>query len=169
MKNLHRHMGPVDPRQKSKWIVVGDASRFIVFKKEKAGALEEVRSFTNEKAHQKISDLEKDQPGRTFASHTQSHGGHQTGAPRHAYVSEQDPKARATEDFVNEVASFLDHALTEHSFEKLVLIANDRLLGMLRPALNKATQATICQAFAKDFAWITGTELHARVEALLRL
>lgn len=88
---------------------MGDASRFIIFEKEKGKALSEVKSFANETARQKVSDLTTDQAGRSFDSFSQSSGGHQTGGPRRAYSSEQDPKTHAVENFLREVSGFLEH------------------------------------------------------------
>lgn len=151
----------------SEWVVAGDASRFLIFQREENHSLRLLKAFSNAASHLKTSDLERDQPGRSFASTSQSHGGHQTGSPRHALGSEQDPKAHALEVFVSGVCEFLENARKQNSFQKLVLVADDRLLGQLRSSLNEHTSALISQVHAKDLAWISGAELEKRVESLL--
>lgn len=169
MKSTKPHPEGLQRSARTRWIAVGDASRFIIFEKDKSKALSALKTFTNEAAHQKISDLTTSQPGRSFESSSRSTGGHQTGAPRHAYSSEQDPKTHAVENFLRNVSDFLNQGHHEHSFENLVLITNDRLLGKLRSFLAESTQASVSEEHPKDLAWLSGPELESRVNSLLTL
>lgn len=168
MKPHKNHNGVIQPAR-TDWIAVGDASRFIVYEKKKGKPFTSVKTFANEKAHLKISDLEADQPGRSFDSYTKSNGSHLTGAPRHAYASHQDPKEHAIEEFLREVTAFLDKAYSTHSFDRLVLIANSRLLGKMHGLLDATTQRAISEEHEKDLAWVTGHDLESRVQSLIAL
>lgn len=169
MKSIKQHTEGLQRSALRRWIAVGDASRFIIFEKKNGKHLSEVKSFTNESAHQKVSDLTSGQPGRSFESFSQSSGGHQTGGPRHSYSSNQDPKTHAVENFLRDVSGFLNQGYSEHSFENLVLIMNSRLLGKLRSFLNENTQTVVSEEHDKDLAWISGAELESKVESLLAL
>ena len=48
------------PRKNSRWIAVGDASRFLVFRRKRTGNLALVKSFLNAAAHAKGSELVTD-------------------------------------------------------------------------------------------------------------
>lgn len=148
------------------WIAVGDASRFIIFERKKTKAYASIKSFSNEKAHEKISDLERDQPGRSFDSFASKKNG-QAGVPRHAYTSPQDPKEHAVEQLVKDVSEFLNDAHNLRSFDRLTIVANSRLLGKLRDNLREKTKEAISAEHCKDFAWLTGQALEERVQELV--
>lgn len=168
MKHHKNHNGVIEPA-KTDWVAVGDASRFLVFEKKKGKPFAPVKTFNNEKARVKTSDLVGDQPGRSFDSYTRSNGSHQTATSRHAYTSQQLPKEHAVESFAREVTAFLDKAYSEHSFDRLVLVADSRLLGKLRSCLDKTTQSAVSAEYLKDFAWVTGKALEDRIESLMAL
>lgn len=151
----------------SAWVVVGDASRFLVFELGNGFSLTPLESFTNETAHLKISEMETDRPGRSFESTSRGHGGHQTAGLRHSYSSEQDPKEHALEKFVQKMSRFLVQEHKNNSFKKLDLIIEQRLLGMLLSSLDKSTRATVSHTYAKDFAWMSGTELTGKIKTVL--
>ena len=166
MKDLKFRNGYIQAAP-SEWIAVGNASRFAIFEKKKGSSLKFIKSFDNESAHLKVSDLESDKPGRSFDSFSRSTGGHQSGTPRHSYTSHQDPKEHAMDNMVKDVATFLDHGHSTHSFDRLILVANSRLLGKMRLALEPATQEAITAQHSKDFAWVFGEDLQERVQTLI--
>lgn len=169
MKNTKPNLEVLQRSVRTRWIAVGDASRFVVFRKDKGESLVEVKAFTNETAHLKISDLTTGKPGRSFDSFSKGSGGHQTGAPRHAYTNEQDPKAHAVEMFVRKVSAYLERAANAHSFDNLVLVMDGRLLGQVRSFMSASAQEYISETHDKNFAWLSGSELESKVEALLAL
>lgn len=166
---LHKQHNAVIEPARTDWIAVGDASRFIIYKKRKGETFAPVKTFTNPGAHLKVSEFESDQPGRSFDSHTRSNGSHLTGPSRHAYTSQQDPKEHAIEEFAREVTAFLDKSHKDHLFNRLILVANSRLLGRLRSLLDKKTQEAVSAEHTKDFSWITGQELDSRIQSLIAL
>lgn len=71
------------------------------------------------------------------------------------------------ETFLRQTSGFLDNAHGKRAFDRLILIANSRLLGRLRSLISSTTQGTIQAEHTKDFAWLAGDELQSRVETLI--
>lgn len=150
---------------KTDWVAVGDAGKFTIFEK-RGKSLTSVKSFSNEKAHLKISELQTDQPGRSFNSFSRGNG-HSSATPRHAYTSHQDPKEHAVETFVKTVSEYLDTSYKTNSFDRLVLVANSRLLGKMRSSLAQKTLEAVTAEHPKDFAWVSEHDLKGRLQSLM--
>ncbi|MCB0416189.1 MAG: host attachment protein [Bdellovibrionaceae bacterium] len=155
---------PIQGYHKNRWIVVGDASRFIVYEKHVHRDLHELGRFPNPAAHEKISAIASDQPGRGFSRNRQQKA---AGVPRHAYSSEQDPKSHALETVVKTVGEFLNTACAQHKFDEFVLVMDGRLSGILRTNLRKSTLQSLVGSVEKDLAWLEGTDLKSRIEAVI--
>jgi protein required for attachment to host cells len=99
-------------------------------------------ALQNEAAGQHDRELETDRPGRRF-------GG--TDGNRHAVGGERSTKRHEMEQFAREVARALDGARTRNEFDRLVLIAAPRMLGLLRDALPSPCRSVVAAEVAKDF------------------
>lgn len=86
-------------------------------------------------------ELETDRPGRRF-------GG--TDGNRHAVDGERSTERHEAEQFAKAVARTLDGARTRNEFDRLVLIAAPRMLGLLRNALPAPCRSAIAAEVAKD-------------------
>ena len=115
----------------SYWVIVADEYQSTIYAREKKHSpLQEVTSLVNESAREKTADLISDRGGRSFDSHGQG---------RHTLASEKsDPKTRLATVFAKEIAERISKAKQDAEFEKLVVIAAPRFLGVLRPALATA-------------------------------
>ncbi|MEZ4749410.1 MAG: host attachment protein [Bdellovibrionota bacterium] len=122
-------LSPLRHYNRKRWVVVGDASRFIVFENRSFRDLNELKRFSNPDALRKISTMTTDQPGRGFARNRHQNT---SGVPRHAYTSEQDPKAHSLETTVKRVGEFLDKASGRNEFDELVLVMEGKLSGQLQ-------------------------------------
>ena len=69
--------------------------------------------------------------------------------------------------FVHRLASELDAAALADSFDQLVIVAADRVLGELRNALPPRVAARICQEIDKDLAGLEGAQLVERLAPVL--
>lgn len=97
----------------------------------------------NEAAGLKDRDLETDRPGRKFSG--------MNGGSRHGVTGERSTHRHETELFAREVARAVDGARVRHEFDRLVLIAGPRMLGLLRDALPDACRSVVAAEVAKDF------------------
>lgn len=86
-------------------------------------------------------ELETDRPGRRF-------GG--TDGNRHALDGERSTERHAMEQFAKDVARTIDSARVRHEFDRLVLIAAPRMLGLLRHALPAPCRSVVAAEIAKD-------------------
>ena len=103
-------------------------------------------SVQNGKAGLKDTDLETDRAGRRFGGGAQSNGP----AHRHGVDGERSTERHEMEQFAKEVARTLDGARTRHEFDRLVLIAGPRMLGLLRDALPATCRSVVAAEIAKD-------------------
>ena len=116
---------------KSYWVVVADEYRATIYAREKKySPLQELESLQNDTARAKDGDLVSDRSGRAFDSR---------GKGRHAMGGDESgTKAQSYLVFAKEIAERVSDAKRRGSFDRLVVIAAPRFLGMLRPALLSA-------------------------------
>lgn len=82
-----------------------------------------------------------DRPGRSFDSFGQG---------RHAMSTAQEPVAHIAQQFALDLAGLLNKGRLEHAYDKLVLMAEPKFLGILRAALDKNTATMVVQTISKD-------------------
>lgn len=124
-------------------VVVAGEREASFFDLAAAQALPEARgAMLNDAPGRKDRDLETDRPGRRFGG---THGN------RHAVDGERSAQRHEAEQFAREVARALDNARSRNEFDRLVLIAAPRMLGLLREALPHACRCVIAAQVPKDF------------------
>ena len=116
---------------KSYWVVVADEYQATLFAREKRySPMQEVKSLQNDVAREKDSALESDRGGRSFDSR---------GKGRHAMGGDESGvKAQSYLLFAKEIAERIASAKQRRKFDRLVVVAAPRFLGVLRPALMSA-------------------------------
>jgi protein required for attachment to host cells len=142
------------------WVLVADAARARLLRADRAG-----RSFhlVREEAHPtsrvKAGELMADRQGRSFdSSHSSS---------RHAMEPGTDPKRVEKRRFSAQLAQELDEAAAADRFDRLVLVAEPRMLGLLRQELPERVLARLDLEIAKDLAGLEGPALDERLAGLL--
>ena len=120
---------PLGP--KSYWVIVADEYRAAIYAREKRySPMQEVKSLQNEVAREKDSELDSDRSGRSFDSR---------GKGRHAMGGDESGiKAQSYLLFAKEIAERIASAKQRGKFDRLVVVAAPRFLGVLRPALMSA-------------------------------
>lgn len=125
------------------WILVLDRVQARLF--ERVGRQSEfklIQSWSNPEGRLKNSEIVSDSFGRDmnpvveFASNPQ--------------FNEISPKSEVLRRFCSEVATYLDQARNESSFDGLVIVAEPRTLGTIRGALSAATTRMIKTSLPKD-------------------
>jgi protein required for attachment to host cells len=124
-------------------VVVADERDATFFDLTKPQAPLEERGSLHNDAARPDRELETDRPGRRFGG---THGN------RHAVDGERSTQRHETELFAKQVCQALDGARTRHEFDRLVIIAAPRMLGMLREALPAPCQAVVAAEVAKAFS-----------------
>jgi protein required for attachment to host cells len=125
------------------WILVAQRSGARIFEHEAPGAgLQLVNTILHEEGRLRDREINADRPGSSMD--------HNTGA-QHGMSSEESPHERVVADFVRSLAKTLESARVEHRYSKLVLVAEPRMLGLLREALDAPTTALVIGSLDKDY------------------
>lgn len=99
-------------------------------------------ALTSDAAGLKDRDLESDRPGR---------GAHRVTPSRHAIDGERSAERHEAEQFARQVARAIDAARVRHEFDRLVIMAAPRMLGLLREALPDSCRPVVAAEIPKDF------------------
>ncbi len=108
-------------------------------------------SIQNPKAGLKDTDLETDRPGRRFGGgNGVAHGSGTQQGHHHGVDGERSTERHDVELFAKEVAQRIDTGRTRKEFDKLMLIAPPKMLGLLRQSLPNHSQALVTEEITKD-------------------
>jgi len=106
-------------------------------------------SVQNPQAGLKDIDLESDRPGRRFGgSSGVRHGGVQQG--HHHGVGERSTERHGLSKFAKNIAKRIDAERLKREFDRLILIAPPKMLGLLRQELPAETKSLLAGEIAKD-------------------
>ena len=105
------------------------------------GPLNEVESLSHTASRLHERDLASDRPGRTFDS---------VGGGRHAKELEVSPKEEEAVRFAEQLAERMHAGRTAGEFDRLMVVAAPRYLGLLREKLDPATRALVGFELDKD-------------------
>ncbi len=147
----------------STWILVAHEAGARVFENHGPGTgLTLVESIEHPEGRARDRDIDSDRPGRSFRKNS--------GDPRRASMSQSEgPHDRVVADFARALADKLQHARTQNQFERLVLVAPPRFLGLLRSSLDEPTARLVVGSLHKDLATSKEAELieHLREEVAI--
>lgn len=131
------------------WIVVADRHKFRVFMKPD-GHLEQIaEGFPHAEGHtQDISD-------HTFGRIVSSASVY----IRHSLSSGKKPAEKDAVKFVKDIAAWLDEAVKEDSYDRLVLAASPKMLGDIRKVLSYNVHARITAEINKDLTKMRADEI----------
>jgi protein required for attachment to host cells len=133
-------------------IVVADERQANFFDASKPHAPLSARgSIYNETGGMRDTELETDRPGRRFGG-TQGvrHGAGVQAGHHHGVDGERSTHQHELTLFAKEVAQRIDTGRINHEFNKLVLVAPPKMLGLLRQSLTDPSQAMLAAEIPKD-------------------
>ena len=107
-------------------------------------------SVENPTAGMKDMDLETDREGRRFGG-TQgvAHAGNQAGH-HHGVNGERSTERHEMSQYARAVARKIDEGRRKHEFDRLVIVAGPRMLGLLRQELPDTCRGVIAGEIPKD-------------------
>lgn len=135
-------------------VVVADERHANFFDASKYGAPLTLRaSLENPNGGKKDIDLETDRPGRRFggASGVRRGSGPQQ-AHHHGVNGERSTERHELTLFAKEVAQKIDSDRVKHEFDRLIIIAGPKMLGLLRQELPQTCRGVIAGEISKDLA-----------------
>jgi len=141
------------------WIVIADGAHARLFANRGPGkGIEAVENGVINGDHRPDHELIRDKAGRSFES---------VGDTRHAIEPRTDPHRELKKEFAKELVSLLDKRLSEHAFDRLILVAPPTALGDLRSALSDDLKPRVYAELDKDLVKIPTTELPKHLGAVL--
>jgi protein required for attachment to host cells len=124
------------------WILIANRSSASLFESDWPGkSMRRVQDITHPKGRMQNKDIDADKPSRSFDSF---------GKGRHAMSTEQEPTEHIAQQFALDLAELLNKGRVTHAYDKLVLMAEPKFLGVLRAALDKNTAALVVQTVNKE-------------------
>jgi protein required for attachment to host cells len=145
-------------------VVVADERTAIFFDAPKYGALLACGSLENPAGGLKDRELETDRPGRRFGGTSGvRHGVGVQGGHHHGVDGERSTERHELTLFAKEVAQRIDQDRVKHEFDRLVIVAGPRMLGLLRQELPATCKGVIVGEIPKD---LTQHDLRAVREVL---
>lgn len=137
---------------RNRYVVVADGGAARILRAPEIGGptdLEEVARLERASAHQPARELVTDRTGRVFDSGSRTGTGPKSRA-RHGAQSDYDPHAVEVERFAQRVARQLDAERSRRRIDELVVIAEPRFLGVLRPKISAPTRQLVTREIARD-------------------
>lgn len=135
------------------WIMVAHDAGARVFENDGPGkGLQLIEEIDHPEGRERDQDINADRPGRSFRKNS--------GDPRRAAMSRSEgPRERVVSDFARAMAEKLKQGRVENQYERLVLVAPPRFLGLLRSSLDGPTAQLLVGSLNKDLASTKQAEL----------
>jgi len=138
------------------WVLIADGARARIIRELAANAQaeEQLEDLVFDADHKQLRELMSDRPGRSFASQ---------GARRSAMEYHSDPVREQEEEFAATLVRQLVQHHTAGEFDALAIVAESRMLGLIRQNLPGSIRDLIAGEVAKDLTKLPGRKLRAAV------
>ncbi len=108
-------------------------------------------SLHNDRSGKRDIELETDRPGRRYGgSNGVSHGMGGVEGHHHGVTGEKSTVQHELTLFAKEVARKIETDRARNEFDRLVLVAGPKMLGLLRQSLSNPTQSMLAGEISKD-------------------
>jgi protein required for attachment to host cells len=91
------------------------------------------------------------------------------GDKRHIIEPHTDDKTQKDKQFTKEVATYLESALQEQKYNRLVVIAPPKILGILRKLLNQSVKDVIVLELDKELTHLTPPQIQEHLEKIVHI
>ncbi|MEY4701046.1 MAG: hypothetical protein RL326_1233 [Pseudomonadota bacterium] len=129
---------------KEEWILVASRDEARIYARSGMGSLRLVCDMGNPEGLLRTRDLESDAPGRSTDNRMRA---------RHAYSTQESAKEHSLRTFYREVFDRIERGSFAQEFDTLTVIAEPRLLGMLRELMPKGVSGMVGREIKKDLAY----------------
>lgn len=124
------------------WILTANRSSASLFESDWPGkSMRRIQDIPHPQGRMQNRDIDTDKPGRSFDSFGQG---------RHSMSTKQEPTEHIAQQFALDLAELLNKGRLTHAYDKLVLMAEPKFLGILRAALDKNTASLVVQTVNKE-------------------
>lgn len=140
------------------WLLLANGTEArLVCSEGRAGDLRELDAHLPEGPNRPAREIMANKPGRTYDSF---------GKGRHGMEPRSDPRALESHRFLSQVADRINQAAGRDAFDRLVLIAPPKALGVLRQELGGKAREKLIDQRDKDLTKIPLQDLPAHLEPL---
>jgi protein required for attachment to host cells len=137
------------------WIIVASRDEVRVFSRETPSSTLVLEiDIGNATGRLRTGDINSDKAGCSTDNRKRGH---------HAYSTEEDPRDRLLKDFYRDFLEQVRHAYTEQRFSDLILVAEPRLLGILRSLLPDILEEAVSREVPKDLSFAPVDSLERRL------
>lgn len=141
------------------WVLVADSGNARIFELRKTPAeFREAHTLVSDALHKRSSDLVSDGSGRSFNAQ---------GPAGHSKQQKSDPHELAEQEFSRKLVDKLELAVNMNIFEKLIVFADPKTLGRLRPLMSKPLRKRVTHEVSLDLVGMPLEKLKKRVRAQL--
>jgi protein required for attachment to host cells len=130
-------------------IVANESAALLYDLKDPTKGLQFAGKISDPRARLHDRDLVSDRPGRR-PDHAPLQSGRRGATPHHATAGEHDAHEHEIEIFARQVAHELETARIAGRFDRLVIMAGPKFLGMLRAVLPASVKSTLAAEVPKD-------------------
>ena len=135
------------------WVVVADGEKHLML----------LNNGDADRLDLRVHGVEERDSAPNSATGTERPGRYPQQGGRRETVEQTDWRRLEKEAFAAELAEELNKAAARHAFPALVVIADPRTLGVLRPHLSKQVQALLAGEITADLAHATIPAIEAQV------
>lgn len=141
------------------WVLVADSGSARIFELRKTPAeFREVHTLVSDALHKRSSDMVSDGSGRSFNAQ---------GPAGHSKQQKTDPHDLAEREFCRKLADKLEVAANMNVFQKLMVVADPKTLGRLRPLMSKPLKKRITREVNLDLVGMQMGPLQKKIRAKL--
>lgn len=144
-------------KTKTHWVLIADGARARIVRVGGTFGEKAADMAVFEIDHKRLGEIMSDRPGRSFASE---------GTRRSAMEYHSEPEKEQEARFAATLLDELERRLAAHEFEELTIVAEPRMLGVLREKISPALRRTVVAEIAKDLTNIPAPELGAALAGL---
>lgn len=141
------------------WILVADSARARVFESTRRDEpLRQIESFANPDARES---------GQAFTTDHAPTVNESMGFARHSIEPHTTLRTKQATRFAKTLVAALEHGRTQQRFERLVVCAPAKFVGLLHGQCGKPLSDSIVAEIHRDLTALTATGIHERVVHLL--
>jgi protein required for attachment to host cells len=116
-----------------------------------------VSEFNHPQSREKRMDLTSDRPGRVDGK---GHG---------AFVQQTDPKKNEADHFALEVARSLERGRVNNDYARLILVASNPFMGLLKNRLDSHVMEMVSETIEKDYTKSNDRDLATHLQHVVFL
>lgn len=143
-------------KPKITWVLIADGARArIVRDLEATGELaDRLQDLTFDTDQKQLREIMADRPGRSFASE---------GSRRSAMEYHSDPVREQESAFADMLIEQLERRHAAHEFDGLAIVAEPRMLGLLRQKLSPKLSGAVIKEVSKDWTKLSPAALRRAI------